>query len=197
MKASHPLLPGPKYGCYVHADLQRLLADDCLKGMTDMPLDRLRGLRVEASAAEGDVSFVRRVAQGRLDIVGHEAKRRAGGEAPNAAQVDDLLFDMPDILTDPAVDGAGRTPRAVPVLEPGKIALGLVDDLNKIASPSDLSGVANLDKGQLADLFDSLREFEVDMSAIRRQLHDRIDSMQDEIARRYREGEASVDALLS
>lgn len=181
----------------MHADLQRLLADDCLKGINEMPLDRLRGLRVEASAAEGDVSFVRRVAQGRLDIVGHEAKVRAGGESSTETKVDDLLFEMPDILTDAPTEGNQRVPRAVPVLEPGDIALALVDKLNGIASPADLSGVSDLDKGQLADLFDTLREFEVEMSTVRRQLHDRIDAMQDEIARRYRDGEASVDALLT
>jgi hypothetical protein len=70
----------------VHDDLQRLLAKDLLPDITAVPLEDLRHLRIECSEAEGDVSFVRRVAQGRLDIVGHEVRRRSG--AADAAPTD-------------------------------------------------------------------------------------------------------------
>lgn len=188
------------YPCRVHADLQRLLAADLLADFGTKPLDRLRNIRVELTAAEGDVSFVRRVTQGRLDIVGHEVDRRSGADTGSAN--DDaaatLLFDMPDILTDaasqPARGGAGG--RAVPVLEPGQLALSMVEELDEIASPSQLSGIQAVEQAELADLFGALREFEVELSSFRRELHDRIDTIQDEIARRYRDGEASVDALL-
>ncbi len=169
-------------------------------------MERLRNIRIELTEAEGDVSFIRRVTQGRLDIVGHEVERRAGGtEAiPGLDPSSALLFDMPGILTDADTSGSGARSggarsgggRAIAVLEPGRIALAMVDQLDGIASPSQLSGVQDVDEAQLADLFGALREFEVGLSDIRRQLHDRIDTIQDEIARRYRDGEASVDALL-
>jgi hypothetical protein len=41
-----------------------------------------------------------------------------------------------------------------------------------------------------------MRDFENDLSALRRRLHERIDALQAEIGRRYRDGEASVDSLL-
>ena len=188
--------PGP-----VHADLQRLLAADLLSDHGSKPLDRLRAIRVELNGAEGDVSFVRRITQGRLDIVGHEVDRRSGAaSSPNpSADPSALLFDMPEILSDGGAAGsASRSPRgrSVAVLEPGHIALSLGETLDGIASPSQLSGIEAVAEPDLADLFDSLRAFELELSSIRRQLHDRIDTIQDEIARRYRDGEATVDALL-
>lgn len=192
----------------MHADLQRLLAADILADFASKPMDRLRSLRIQLNEAEADVSFVRRVAQGRLDIVGHEVDRRSSGQDVDPAGADhssSLLFEMPDILTDAAAGPGGQAQgprggapggRPVSVLEPGPIALSLVEILDGISSPSQLSGIHTTHQGDLADLFDALREFELEMSSIRRQLHDRIDTIQDEIARRYRDGEASVDALL-
>ncbi|MGH1488055.1 MAG: hypothetical protein ACRBK7_01465 [Acidimicrobiales bacterium] len=188
----------------MHADLQRLLDPNLLTNFGDKPMDRLRAIRLELAAAEADVSFVRRVTQGRLDIVGHEVERRSGA---NASDVDvdnpsSLLFEMPDILADdpsgspPGPRSAAAVGRAVSVLEPGPIAMGMVEFLDGIASPPQLSGIQTVDQATVADLFDAMREFELELSSIRRQLHDRIDTIQDEIARRYRDGEASVDALL-
>jgi hypothetical protein len=183
----------------VHADLQRLLSDDLLANTRSHTMERLRSIRVELNTAEGDVSFVRRVTQGRLDIVGHEVARRSNPDTESSevgAGVNDLLFDMPDILTDDRSGNRGAN-RPVTVGEPGPIAEALLADLDSIASPSQLSGVATMAQGDLADLLDSLRQFEIDLSSARRSLHDRIDGIQEEIARRYRDGEASIDALLS
>lgn len=195
----------------MHADLQRLLAAELLADFGSQPMDRLRQLRTELSLAEGDVSLVRRLTQGRLDIVGHETDRRSRGDSPpddpGGPAIGDptgLLYDMPDILTDgpPASrsPAAGsRSPaagRMAPVAEPGPVAEDLIGRLDGIAPSRTLSGLADLTRPELGDLFESLRELEVELSSIRRTLHDRIDTIQDEIARRYRDGEASIDALL-
>lgn len=187
------------YSGPVHADLQRLLNPNLLAEIGDKAMDRLRSIRTELTQAEGDVSLVRRVTQGRLDIVGHEVERRNGtGAGSEGADPTSLLFDMPDILADaaqsaPSSSGAGRP---VPILEPGKVALSMIETLDQVASPSQLSSLEQVNDPGLSDLFGGLREFELELSSIRRQLHDRIDGIQDEIARRYRDGEASVDTLL-
>ncbi len=198
----------------MHADLQRLLTDDLLTDVGASSMDDLRALRVDLTRSEGDVSLVRRITQGRLDIVGHEVGRRArtsssGAGDDGATRVEgvgggdgdpsDLLFDMPEILADGATDGGARSAGAArlhPVSEPGPVAISLLGTLDGIASPQELSTVAELASEVLARLFDGLREFEIELSSVRRRLHDRIDTIQDEIARRYRDGEASVDALL-
>jgi hypothetical protein len=177
----------------VHADLQRLLARDLLPDITAVPLDDLRQLRVECSATEGDVSFIRRVVQGRLDIVGHEHRRRTGAddELPDVAA---LLFDLPDILSEGNGSG-GR--RQIAIHQPGAVAQALVGELDQIASPTQLTSLDRTDEVQLTDLFDQLRSFEVQLSSLRHRLHERIDAIQSEIARRYRDGEASIDSLLN
>lgn len=185
----------------MHADLERLLAKDLLPDVTAVPLGDLRQLRVACSEAESDVSFVRRVAQGRLDIVGYEVRRRSGaGEAidGSAGEADDgLLFDLPDVLSLGAPATAAPGARRVAIQEPGLLAHALLDQLDATVNPSELSAPDRIDGDRLAEVMEDLRRFEVELSANRRRLHERIDAIQGEIARRYRDGEASIDSLLN
>ncbi|MFW2382041.1 MAG: hypothetical protein ACN4GZ_09805 [Acidimicrobiales bacterium] len=168
-----------------------LLASDVLDGIRTRPLPELRELRIECASVESDVSMVRRLAQGRLDIVIHEARRRSGDGVAG------LLYDLPDILAD--VTNPHHTPGSRPdvrVDPPGDVGAELLDRLEAIASPTVLSGVQHLEQAQLDELFMRISEFEQELSKTRRALHERIDAIQSEIGRRYRDGEASVDAVL-
>ncbi|MGF1599459.1 MAG: hypothetical protein ACFCVK_21525 [Acidimicrobiales bacterium] len=178
----------------MHADLQHLLAKDLLTDVTAVPLTDLRDLRVRCSAAEGDISFVRRLAQGRLDIVGHEVRRRSG-VVDARPDITGILFDLPEIMSEARSGPSGG--RLLAILEPGVVAQALIDRLDQAASPGELSGLEQLDTDRLATLLDTLRDFEVSLSATRRRLHERIDLIQGEIARRYRDGEASIESLLN
>lgn len=173
--------------------LNSLLAADALVGITTRPLPELRDLRVQCSDVESDISMARRVAQGRLDIVGHEVRRRAdGGDAPLDSSV---LVDLPDVMAE--ASGGAPSGRPINIGDPGEVALKMVERLDVAASPSDLAGVDSLSDEQLRELFERIRGFEIELSAVRRQLHERIDAIQSEIGRRYRDGEASIDNLLS
>ncbi len=168
-----------------------LLASDVLDGINTRPLPRLRELRASCAVVESDVSMVRRLAQGRLDIVIHEARRRSGDAVAG------LLYDLPDILADPTRHD--HTPGSRPdvrVDAPGEVGGALLDQLEAIASPTVLSGVQHLEQGQLDELFARISDFEQELSKCRRSLHERIDAIQSEIGRRYRDGEASVDSVL-
>lgn len=180
-----------RYIDHVIPELDALLADSDAAALADWPMDRLRAVRADCAEGETAVSFARRLSQGRLDIVGYEARRRQGTAS---GDVNELLFELPDILTDGGGGAAGT--RRVTVEDPGAIAEALVSELDGIASPSDLAGVGTLTDDRLAALIASLGNFEQALSAVRRSLFDRLDDLQGEIARRYRDGEASVDALL-
>ncbi len=177
----------------MHADLDQLLARE-VADITAVPLDDLRQLRTDCSGAEADVSFVRRVAQGRLDIVGHETRRRTG-VVDAEPDVSGLLFDLPDILA--AGNGGGSAKRSVAIGAPGRLAQDLLTALDEIASPAQLASLDGLDSATLSGLMDTLGTFEVELSSARRRLHERIDAIQNEIARRYRDGEASIESLLN
>lgn len=167
-----------------------LLASDLLDGIRTRPLPELREIRQECSAVESDVSMVRRLAQGRLDIVVHEARRRS------VDGVAALLYDLPDILSDEVRTGVPGARPTVRVDVPGAVAGELVDVLERIGSPTVLSGVQHLDQSDLDDLFARISDFEQKLSSTRRQMHERIDAIQAEIGRRYRDGEATVDGVL-
>lgn len=177
--------------------LEALLAPESLNGLGSQPITDLRTLRIRCSEAEGDVSLVRRLAQGRLDIVGHDVRRRAG-DPSSATDVSGLLFDMPDILSEEqrsssAIPGS----RPIDVSGPGEVASLLTLELDKAVSPSQLSDVQSLSDSAVREIFEQLRSNELELSTLRRRLHERIDAIQSEIARRYRDGEASVDTLLN
>ena len=170
--------------------IDELLAADLLDGVRTMPLPELRELRQQCVAVESDVSLVRRLTQGRLDIVVHEARRRSGDGVAG------LLYDLPDILADP---GNIRIPGARPdvrVDSPGEVGAALLEELERTGSPTVLVGVKHLDREQLDELFNRISEFEQELSRTRRKLHERIDEIQGEVARRYRDGETTVEAVL-
>ena len=60
-------------------DLQRVLEPSYLSGIADAPIEQIRSMRAECSDLENGASFVRRLAQGRLDLLAEETKRRADG----------------------------------------------------------------------------------------------------------------------
>ncbi len=83
------------------------------------PMDEVRRMRAECQEVETGLSLLRRLVQGRLDIVGLELARRAEGGDP--ADLPDLIARLPQVLSDrthapgrrapPADDGAGRAAR--------------------------------------------------------------------------------------
>ena len=62
----------------IQADLGRLLTDSYLRGMESKSLDDIRSMRAECQEAEVALSYLRRLAQGRLDIVQAYLVRPAG-----------------------------------------------------------------------------------------------------------------------
>lgn len=172
-------------------DLQLLLAADLPSGIERRPLEELRQLRRRSQEWESAVSLARRLAQGRLDILGYELRRRA--EPQEVEGGSELLFDLPDILADGSGGGVGRV---VAVGPPGPAAEALTSVLDQIVDSSLLCRPEHVPDGQLPVLFEQLRAWEEELSAVRHALHERIDLLQGEIGRRYRDGEASVDTLL-
>lgn len=172
--------------------LSTLLADDALADIGTRPIGDLRSFRYQAGQVESDVSLVRRIAQGRLDIIGHEVQRRKGTD--EAAVIDDLLYDLPDILADPS-EASAPSGRAIEINEPGPTAAVLGTRLDAAIAPGELAGVGELSDQRLEESFVKVSTMEQELSDIRRQLHDRIDAVQQEIGRRYRDGEASIESL--
>ena len=172
--------------------LEEVLDPAYLSGLESRDLDEVRSMRDGAQRIETGVSFLRRLAQGRLDIVNHElARRREGGEP---GELSDLIGRLPDILSEHSrAPGMGRPPQD---LQPAVVPDHLRAALDEIVDHTDLGALPELDDGALESLTSRLADYETLVSNTRRELHQRIDALQDEIKRRYRDGEASVDSLL-
>src|SRR5215204_2162151 len=90
--------------------LANVTAPTYLAGLTSLPIERVRAMRTECQALENALSYIRRLAQGRLDIVGAELERRRAGGEPH--DLSELIGRLPDILADRTQGaGLGRPPQ--------------------------------------------------------------------------------------
>jgi hypothetical protein len=155
-------------------------------------MQQLRERRSELQAIELALSYVRRLIQGRLDIVLDERQHRAQGEGQR--DVAALVADLPKILSEHVTGGGrGALPEVMRPRADIDEVVGLVDhtiDAGRLASLTELSDEA------LDEAASGLTSLERRVSQHRRALHTSIDALQEEIVRRYKTGEASVDALL-
>jgi hypothetical protein len=168
--------------------VDRVLAPDYLSGLSTRSLVEVRGLRDEAEQEETDLSYLRRLLQGRIDILKAELNRRAGSTG------EDLIAALPRILADATRPGPRGLGRHIAV-EPSTPA-------ERRRSPETL-----VDNVQLADLgarteeeltaaLAQLEAEEQRQSGQRRAVQRVVDACSGEITRRYRAGEASVSDLL-
>lgn len=160
--------------------------------LTDLSMEQLRARRADLQATEQALSYVRRLVQGRLDIVLDERAHRAAGDS--ARDLSALVADLPKILSE-HVAGAGRG-ALPPVALPERDLDAVVASVDHIIDADRLGAMTDLTPEALNGAADSLAELERRVSRHRRALHGLIDALQEEIVRRYKSGEASVDALL-
>jgi hypothetical protein len=172
--------------------LDTILEPGYLDDLEARPLEEIRSKRAECQAIETTLSYLRRLVQGRLDIVGVELARRRGGGDPG--DVSSLVEQLPQILADRLrAPGVGRLPQH---LEPGDAVPDLEAELDEVTAGHDVSALPACSDDELATLLAGLESFEHKVSGLRRALFDRIDALQAELTRRYKSGEATVDSLL-
>ncbi|MCE7080263.1 ABC transporter substrate-binding protein [Streptomyces sp. ST2-7A] len=153
----------------------------------DLTLGELRTLRRRAHREEDALSYVRRLLHGRIDILRAERRRRDRPDEP-------LLDRLAQILTDPPT--TRRTAhRHLAVSTPaGEEYRELAERLLAEVELSDLRARTD---DELRDALGRLARYEARVSHRRQALQRMADGCGAEIARRYREGEASIDDLLA
>jgi hypothetical protein len=169
--------------------IDRILADDYLNGLAERSLDDVRAMRHDAEQEETDLSYLRRLLQGRLDILRAELERRAG-RGPGGS----LLEALPGILAEDSSDGPHGLGRHV-TMEPSR-----VDShrryVEALVADTDLSDPGRHDEETLNRLVDVLEREEADVSGKRRAVQAVMDACTAELGRRYRDGDADVTDLL-
>jgi chromosome segregation ATPase len=169
--------------------IDRVLAENYLDGIATLPMDELRSLRKEAEQEETDLSYLRRLLQGRLDILRAELSRRAGDTTG------DLVDSLPKILAD---EGTTHSPRGLGrhvTAEPSR-ADSHRRHVEALVADVDLSNLAAHDEASLHRAIDALEREEHEVSEKRRAVQHVMDACTAEVTRRYREGDADVSDLL-
>lgn len=163
-----------------------------LAGLEQRSTDDVRAMRAECQALEAEVSYVRRLVQGRLDIVDAELQRRHEGRPPSdlAAMVESLPDTLARHLTAP---GSGRRPTTIEPVDPDP---ALTAPLDLVLDAEAMGSLPDRPDEDLDEIRAGLEEIEHDLSGRRKVLFDRLDVLAAEITRRYRDGEASVESLL-
>jgi nickel-type superoxide dismutase maturation protease len=172
--------------------LDGLLDAEFVEGLPALPIEDIRARRARATDVEVGLSYVRRLIQGRLDIVLAESRRRELGEQPG--DLSSLVRSLPEILGDHvSAPGSGRL---LTRLAPAEVDGAVLGQLDAIVDADRLVNLPSLGETDLRATIDALIALERDVSSKRRALHDVIDRLQEEIVRRYKSGEATVDGLL-
>jgi hypothetical protein len=86
-------------------------------------------------------------------------------------------------------------PRPPQDLAPPEWAASVVAELDAFIGPGELGRLADLDDARLATAAEQIATYEREVSNARREVHTRMDRIQEELIARYRDG-ASVDDLL-
>ncbi len=173
--------------------LDTLLSATYLDGIESKSLEELRAVRATCQEAEVSLSYLRRLAQGRLDIV----HRFLDGSVDSRHEaLAELVDDLPGILSagSPRPAGPGRLPV---FLAPDIEGSDLTAELDAVLGADGIAGLADADHEALVAIASELEVIEHRLSTDRRALHERIDAIQAEIVGRYKSGRASVDGLLS
>ena len=174
-------------------ELARLFAPDYLDGVDNRSLDEVRSMRAECQEAETVVSYLRRVVQGRLDVVHSFLDHHHTGQS--VGDLDAVVEDLSSIIgSGPArPSGNGRLPSQ---MSPDMEKVDLTREIDDVLDADGIGKLPTMTEDELRALAARLTVIEQRISDQRRTLHERIDALQAEIVSRYKTGEATVDGLL-
>lgn len=163
--------------------LDRILDESYLDDLAEVPVAEVRRRREEADREEAWLSYVRRMLHGRLDILQGQGVITEEGELDLQALIQSLSGQM----------GPGQHHAAIDVLEsPG----GGRRAVERLIARSGLDDPAQLTEEQREQRLSELREMERDVSGARTRVHEVQDRLAQELARRYKAGDADAEGAL-
>ncbi len=172
-------------------NLDRVLSPSYLEGLDTWAMADVRSARAEVQVLEDAASYLRRLVQARLDMIGNELAVRGGSPDDRT-----LVESLTSVLSEHASRSDVANGRLV-TTDPGALQTtwaGMRADDAMLGR--DLSDLPELSVDELHELTNSLSSLEGEVSGERRKLHDLLDRLQAEIVRRYKSGEASIEGLL-
>jgi hypothetical protein len=164
--------------------IQRLIDPAFVATLDARTVDELRLMKAECNDAENALSYRRRLAQARIEILEAEHERRARG-----GTVEDMVKDLPRILSAESGRSSIADTRLAP---PDASGLELVwpDGREQLIADTTLAHLPLLPDGELDSTIERLRAFERELSDLRTEMHHVIDTVEHEIEARQVAGTA-------
>lgn len=155
-----------------------VLAPEYLGGLGDAADETVRAMHDECTEVETEISYVRRLAQARIEILRAEQDRRARG-----GSVAELVAALPTILADPGPRPTPSASRMVRRLAPDP-EIEWTRGREVLVSDDTLANLPVLSDAELVERLGELGRLEREVSDSRRALHGVIDRLDAELARR-------------
>jgi hypothetical protein len=166
--------------------IDRIRRPGFVQELDALSLEELRARRDECLAEREYLSLLRRLVQGRAEILRAEVERR-GGERD---QEGDLVERLSQVLAaEPQGPSRGE---AVKVGVPEEEMLLARRRVERLVADAGLSDPAALDDARLAAAADLLAAEEREVSSSRAEVLVALDALQDELKRRYRDDPSLV-----
>ncbi len=165
--------------------IDRIRQPAFVQALEELPLDELRARRDDCLAEREYLSFLRRLLQGRAEILHAELERRSGGE-----RQEPIVERLATIL-----GGEGQGPsrgEAVKVGLPEEEMLLARRRIERLVSDVTISDPAQLDDERLAEAADMLVAEEHEVSQARTGVIEALDRLQAELKRRYKDDPSLV-----
>ena len=164
-----------------HRRIDRIRDPAYVEGIEALTLDDLRGRRDECLAEREYLSLLRRLVQGRAEILRAEVDARDSGEDKGP-----LVDRLAEILAGDERQSPARG-EAVKVGLPEEELLIARRRIERLVSDAGISDPSALDDANLASAVDLLATEEREVSSARGDVIRVLDTLQDELKRRYRE----------
>lgn len=176
--------------------IDRVLSPGYADDLADLTIEELRDRRQEAEQEEVDLSYARRLLQGRLDLLRSEQARRRGTTAvPEPGERTDEEI-VRDIVAAMGEDGPRRDHGLGRHLDIEPSRVGEHRRAAELAVADPRVSAPNLADDDLADAIVRIADLEHAVSLNRQRVQQVTDALTDEVARRFREGELTVGESL-
>ena len=164
--------------------IDRVLAPEFLEGLDHLDEAQLQRRQAEASQEEADLSYVRRLVQGRLDQLRAEFSLRGQDLTPRAVGTrtdEEIVAMLSSALAEPRppAKGTGRYIDAEPSQPVGRRR-----EIEKVAGDIELSDPGSLSDDALGAAVEKLTELEDRASAMRRRVQQVCDALDEADERR-------------
>jgi hypothetical protein len=164
--------------------IDHIRSPDFLDSLDHLPLEELRRRRDDCLAEREYLSLLRRLVQGRAEILKAEVERRGGGEqAPLVDRLAEILAGEPQ--------GPARG-EAVRISVPEEEMLLARRRVERLVADAGLSDPGALDDDRLAGAVEVLAGEEREVSTARSDVLAILDALQDELKRRYKDDPSLV-----